>query len=183
METNRNGYTEKQTALIDRFVKENRDGAIVGLSEINNTIVKRSYLERWNASEKKPELPKTDDEYLERIGVIYLFGSRCTDLVRGLCYDETKWDGGLKCRTRCMVVSACFSHPNIDSIWKDVQECCNVALAAAGAAALLSGGAAAIAAFKAAFYGCITVKIGNWAAAIQVDVRTKEDVGNWRWCA
>lgn len=103
-------------------------------------------------------------------------------LASGLCYDQTKWDGGLKCRTSCTEIVAEFSHPSLDQIWTDVQDCANIAAAAAGVAALLSGGAAAIAAFKASFYGCITAKCGDWAAAVQISVFGREKTGNWRWC-
>jgi len=176
------GFDKRHADLIDRYVKDVKKGPVVGLSEVNAFSVRRGHLERWDLAAKKISTPNTDDEILERIGVVYLFGSRQVVLASGLCYDQTKWDGGLKCRTSCTEIVAEFSHPSLDQIWTDVQDCANIAAAAAGIAALLSGGAAAVAAFKASFYGCISAKCGDWAAVVQISVFGREKTGNWRWC-
>ena len=176
------GFEKHHEKLINNFVSKSKAGPIVGMSEVNSFIVRKNFLERWDVTKKKLESPKTDDDKLERIGVIYLFGSRQVVIASGLCYDQTKWDDGLKCRTSCTEIVAEFSHPSLDSIWGDVQDCANVALLAAGAAALLSGGSAVVAAFKGAFYPCIISKSGDWAAAIQINVFPRENTGNWHWC-
>ncbi|WP_191830887.1 hypothetical protein [Pseudomonas fluorescens] len=179
----KNGFTAENRAVLDQFTTEAMKGPIVGLSEVNSFVVARSLLERWDKTTNKPDYPATDNDKLERIAVIYLFGTRQVVFASGICYDETKWDNGLKCRTTCKEAVAEFSHPSLDGIWSDVQACANAALAAAGIAALLSGGAAAIATFKASFYACIMAKVGGWTSAIQVNVFPRESTGNWRWCA
>ena len=167
--------------VVAEFIKKTKSNP-TSIKEFLEFSVAQSLLETYNKNTNQIELPDTEDKYLEKIAIVYIFGKKCMTLGSGLCYDQTKWDNGLQCRTCCTTVLACFSHPNCEQYWSDIEDCGRLALASAGLAALLSGGSAAVAAFKTAFYGCIMQKLGDWASQIQIDIRLTEECGNWRWC-
>lgn len=174
-----NGFEAEQEQRLDDFVRKEKSNP-TGIAAFRAFHVSERFLERWDPQGNKPVPPKDENEYLERISVVYLFGERCLELGRGLCYDETKWDGGLQCRTCCKVLLVCASHPSLDNYWKEIQDCFWVALAAAGLATLIGGGGVAV--FKDAFYACIIGKLGDWAKAIQIDLRLEGSCGDWHWC-
>src|SRR5262245_54840778 len=124
------GFSPGEEKQVKEFVN-NLKNKPVGISEFKEFSVPEHFLERWDFGTNGPSVPKTEQEILERIAVVYIFGTHCMELGRGACYDQTKWDGGLQCRTCCHIATACFSHPSLEKVWADVQSCAWQALAIA----------------------------------------------------
>lgn len=130
------------------------------------------------------ETGSSNDDKLRVLAQVALFGTHRWYIGRIDLPAETKFDwDGARCRDHWFEFDGVLSHPDLEAILGDVQDCMSVAVAAAIAAGLSVGGLVAItAAFKSALYACLSAKGISWADQITVYVETTEKRGDWHWC-
>lgn len=126
----------------------------------------------------------TEDDVLRAVGQAVLFGVHRWYITRVSLPDETKWtSGGLKCRSRWNEYHGNFSHPDIETIRDDINECMGAAVVAALGAGLITGNfAAGVAAFKVAIIACLEAKGIKWAKEISIWIEEEQRKGSWHYC-
>jgi hypothetical protein len=126
----------------------------------------------------------SEEDILRAVGQVVLFGVHRWYITRLSFPDETKLTPtGLKCRARWNEYHGNFSHPDIDSIRDDINECMAAATAAALTAGLITGNfAAGVAAFKVSVVACLEIKGIKWASEISIWIDEDQRKGSWRYC-
>lgn len=137
--------------------------------------------------------PKTDAPYptlegtLKRKSQIYL-GHRhdvfldvaiITQDIKTGCNTRGCWCKKRRVEGQCW---AWFSHPRLDEVFRDVEECAQVAALAATIALIWSDTVAAYPTFKATFIGCMKAKAIEWADEIGIGLYKVEHRGQWIPC-
>lgn len=125
-----------------------------------------------------------EDDVLRAIGQVVLFGVHRWYITRLDMLPESKWTpSGPKCRNVWKEYHGNLSHPDIDAIRDDINECMKAAVLAAIGAGLLTGNiAAAGAAFKASIIACLKAKGVAWASEITIWIDEDTKKGSWKYC-
>ncbi|MET3441371.1 hypothetical protein ABIC94_002129 [Variovorax paradoxus] len=163
---------EERARRVEELVKRAKSQLKAGrMPEIDAVVPKEALQDDYTA-----------DDYLKLCASVVLFGTHSWYIGRIDLPPETKveWDG-LRCRDVWMEFNGKVSHPDVDSIIGELQDCMGVAVAAAIAAGLVNLAAAA-AAFKEALIACLISKGVEITKDFAAWIDAKTEKGSWHYC-
>jgi hypothetical protein len=146
----------------------------------------------WSELQADAEAKEANARISRSGGTIGVFAAReCrrVQLARldGIPETKIEWEGSLikypvlYTRTSELVAYAEFCAPSdlLGQFWGDIVGCAGGAATASIIAAIFASPAAALPAFKVAFVGCITAKVGNRVDDISIALGTEQKHGEW----
>lgn len=180
-ELDERGYPQDAYTKVDKFIVEFKEGPD-NFPEFRDRIYYSEEIKK-RSGESYP----TDEETFRRTAELYLFENMEVELGTATTWDESGIVGRCpRCQWRCRRCHgdciAWFSHPSLEEIRDDVEECALGAAIVATLAAIWLNPAAALPTFKEAFYACLKVKGVEWAEEIGVGLRKEGRCGDWHGC-